>query len=153
MMKKIILRKTDITSALLRIMLAIIIFPHGAQKMLAWFGGYGFNRTMSYFTDTLGLPYWIALIVIIIEFISPILLLLGSFSRIVAASIFALFIGIILTSHLDNGFFMNWFGNQPGEGYEYHLLILTISMAIIILGPGKYTIGKLDLKQNWQQIS
>ncbi len=146
------MRKTDITSALLRIMLAIIIFPHGAQKMLAWFGGYGFKGTMSYFTDALGLPYWIALIVILIEFISPFLLILGSFSRIVASSIFALFTGIILTSHLDNGFFMNWFGNQPGEGYEYHLLILTISMAIIILGPGNYTIGKLGLKQNSHKI-
>jgi putative oxidoreductase len=79
---------------------------------------------------------------VLIEFISPFLLIIGAFTRQTAAAIFALFAGIILTSHLSNGFFMNWFGNQPGEGYEYHLLILTISLAIIVLGSGKYSIAK-----------
>ena len=147
-MKREMLQKINVASFLLRLMLALVIFPHGAQKMLGWFGGYGFNGTILYFTDTLGLPYGIALLVVLIEFISPFLLLAGNFARITAAAVFVLFTGIIVTSHLDHGFFMNWFGNQNGEGYEYHLLILTISMAIMVLGPGQFRIGSPNRKSN-----
>lgn len=141
-MKTDLSKRINVTTALLRIMLALALFPHGAQKMLGWYGGYGLDGTMKYFSGSLNLPYIVGLSVILIEFLSPFFLLLGIFSRITAASVFALFIGIVIT-HSDNGFFMNWFGNQAGEGYEYHLLILTISAAIMIIGPGKFTVGKL----------
>jgi len=139
-------QKINLGSAVLRIMLASVLFPHGAQKMLGWFGGYGFEGSMNYFTETVGLPYLIALSVILIEFLGPLLLLFGYFSKVVAALIFMLFIGIFLT-HTENGFFMNWFGNQAGEGYEYHLLVLAISLGIMVLGGGKFTLSTLFKKQ------
>lgn len=139
-------QKINLGSAILRIMLASVLFPHGAQKMLGWFGGYGFEGSMNYFTETVGLPYLIALSVILIEFLGPLLLLFGYFSKVVAALIFMLFIGIFLT-HTENGFFMNWFGNQAGEGYEYHLLVLAISLGIMVLGGGKFTLSALFKKQ------
>ncbi|MCF6132785.1 DoxX family protein [Flavobacterium wongokense] len=146
-MKTDLFKRINITMALLRIMLALALFPHGAQKMMGWYGGYGFEGTMGYFTETMKIPYIIALLVIIIEFIGPILLMLGVFTRTTSALIFALFMGIIFTSHATNGFFMNWFGTQTGEGYEYHLLILTISLAITIMGPGNLKLAKLYRKQ------
>lgn len=142
-MKNQHLDSINISNALLRISLALIIFPHGAQKMLGWFGGYGFEGTMAYFTNTLGIPFPIALLVILIEFVCPVLLVLGLFTRIASALLFTLFVGIIFSAHLEFGFFMNWFGNQKGEGYEYHLLVLAISLAIVIQGAGKFTISQL----------
>ena len=99
-------------------MLGVVIFPHGAQKLFGWFGGYGFSGTMGYFTDTVGLPWLIAFLVIILESIGALALIAGFASRILSISYLVLAIGIILTSHLEHGFFMNWFGNQSGEGYE-----------------------------------
>lgn len=52
-------------------------------------------------------------------------------------------IGAVVTSHLQNGFFMNWFGNQKGEGFEYHLLVIGLSLAVVVVGSGKYSLDKL----------
>ena len=145
-MKADFIKNLSYSSAVLRLVLALVIFPHGAQKMLGWFGGFGFEGTMNYFTGTVGLPYALGVLVILIEFCGPILLILGSFTRVTAAATFFLFGGILITSHLDNGFFMNWFGNQPGEGYEFDLLVLAMSLALTIQGPGKITITKFSRK-------
>lgn len=136
--------KNDLTGLITRLTLGLILFPHGVQKMLGMFGGYGFTGTMGFFTDKMHLPWIVGLLVIIIEFIGAISLIVGFASRIWSALIIVLFLGIIFTSHLDNGFFMNWFGNQKGEGYEYHLLIIGLSLATLINGSGKYSVdGKL----------
>ena len=132
----------DLTGLITRLTLGLILFPHGAQKAIGWFGGYGFTGTMGFFTDTLHLPWIIGFLVIIIEFIGALSLLAGFASRIWSISIIILFLGIILTSHLNNGFFMNWFGNQKGEGYEFHLLIIGLSIAILINGSGKYSVDE-----------
>ncbi|MBW4360614.1 DoxX family protein [Flavobacterium taihuense] len=144
-MKNIIFNtKNDLTGLITRLTLGLILFPHGAQKMLGMFGGYGFTGTMGFFTDTMHLPWIIGFLVIIIEFMGALSLIAGFASRIWSALIIVLFLGIIFTSHLDNGFFMNWFGNQKGEGYEYHLLIIGLSLATLINGSGKYSVdGKL----------
>lgn len=133
----------DITGLILRITLALILFPHGAQKLLGWFGGYGFKGTMGFFTGTINLPYVVGLSVILIEFFSPILLVSGFATRIAALGILGLMIGIIFTSHIHNGFFMNWAGNQPGEGFEYHLLVIGLCIALLIEGAGRYSIDRL----------
>ena len=133
----------DITGLILRITLALILFPHGAQKLLGWFGGYGFKGTMGFFTGTINLPYVVGLSVILIEFFSPILLVSGFAARIAALGILGLMIGIIFTSHIHNGFFMNWAGNQPGEGFEYHLLVIGLCIALLIEGAGRYSIDRL----------
>ena len=130
-----------------RLTLGIVLFPHGAQKMLGWFGGYGFTGTMDAFTNQMGLPWLVAFSVIFIEFFGSIFLILGLVSRLWSLAITGLFIGIIFTTHLEHGFFMNWFGNQTGEGYEYALLIIGIAMAVLINGSGKYAIDAQLIKR------
>lgn len=139
-MKKIFQTDENNTATILRIVLGLILFPHGAQKMLGWFGGYGFNGTMAFLTDTAGLPSIIAFLVIAIEFFGAIALIFGFATRIVAIGIISLFAGIIFTSHLSNGFFMNWSGNLKGEGFEYHLLVIGIAVALLVSGAGRWSI-------------
>jgi len=139
-MKKIFQTNESNASTIIRIVLGVILFPHGAQKMLGWFGGYGFSGTMSFLTHTAGLPWIIAFFVIAIEFFGAIALLFGFATRIVAAGIISLFTGIIATSHFQNGFFMNWYGNLKGEGFEFHLLIIGMAIALLVSGAGKWSI-------------
>ncbi|MBC7640994.1 MAG: DoxX family protein [Flavobacterium sp.] len=147
MKNKIFNTNNDLTGLITRLTLGLILFPHGAQKMLGMFGGYGFIGTINYFTGTLHLPWIIGFLVIIIEFVGALCFIIGFASRIWSSLTIILFIGIIFTSHLDNGFFMNWFGNQKGEGYEYHLLIIGLSLATLINGSGKYSVDRLINKQ------
>ncbi|MGG9960634.1 DoxX family protein [Ferruginibacter sp. SUN106] len=145
-MKNIFKTNNDWTGFLLRLTIGIVLFPHGAQKLLGWFGGYGFTGTMNFFTATVGLPWIIGLLVIILEFFGSILLVIGLGSRIIALSMIALSTGIIFTSHIQNGFFMNWFGNQKGEGCEYFLLLIGLSAALLLNGSGKLSLDKLLYK-------
>jgi putative oxidoreductase len=102
----------------LRAALAVVMFPHGAQKALGWWGGYGLEGTLGFFTQQVGLPYALALFVIGLELLGPVLLVLGLGTRAVAAGFVALMVGAIATTHAQHGFFMNWFGQQKGEGFE-----------------------------------
>jgi putative oxidoreductase len=145
-MKNIFKTNNDWTGLILRLTIAIVIFPHGAQKLMGWFGGYGFTGTMNFFTATVGLPWIIGFVVILLEFFGSILLLLGLVSRIIAMGMIALAIGIIFTSHIQNGFFMNWFGNQKGEGYEYFLLVMGLSVSLLFNGSGRLSIDKFIQK-------
>jgi putative oxidoreductase len=122
---------------ILRVTLAVVMFPHGAQKLLGWFGGHGFAATMSSFTEGMGLPWIVALAVILIESLGSIALLLGFATRVMAAGIGAVMIGAIVTVHAQHGFFMNWSGAQQGHGFEYHLLVLGIVGALLITGGGR----------------
>jgi len=139
-MRKIFQTNESNAAVIIRVVLGIILFPHGAQKMLGWFGGYGFNGTMGFLTGTAGLPWIIAFLVIAIEFFGAIALIVGFATRIVAVGIISLFTGIIVTSHLQNGFFMNWYGNLKGEGYEFHLLVIGIAIALLVSGAGKWSV-------------
>jgi putative oxidoreductase len=135
--------KTDTQNSMLtiqRALLGAVMFPHGAQKLFGWFGGYGFDGTMKFLTDTVHLPSPIALLVIVAESIGALLLIAGLGTRIAALGISAVMVGAVLTSHGSVGFFMNWFGNQPGEGYEYHLLALALSVPLVIAGGGRYAL-------------
>src|SRR5919202_2817140 len=137
-MKQLIFYTTnDWLGFLLRLTMGLIMLPHGAQKMLGAFGGYGFNATMTFFTQTMKLPWLIAFLVIIIEFGGAIGLLLGFASKVWAIGLIVVMIGAISTTSGQNGFFMNWFGNQTGEGFEYHLLVIGICLAILLTGSGK----------------
>jgi len=139
-MKKIFQTNENTTATIIRIVLGAILFPHGAQKLLGWFGGYGFSGTMGFLTGTAGLPWVVAFLVITIEFFGALALLLGFATRVVAIGIIVLFAGIIFTSHLNNGFFMNWSGQLQGEGYEYHLLVIGMALALLISGAGKWSV-------------
>lgn len=139
------------TFVVLRIILGLVIFPHGAQKLMGWFGGFGFTGTMNFFTETVGLPWIIGFGVIIIEFFGSIAMIAGMGTRIIAASYIILALGIMFTSHVQNGFFINWLGNQPGEGFEYFILWIALSFALLINGGGSYSVDKLLVKANAMQ--
>jgi putative oxidoreductase len=149
MIKKLLLTDNSNLSALIaRIFLGFLLWPHGAQKLLGLFGGYGFKGTMGFFTETLHLPYIVGLLVIIIEFFGALSMLLGFATRFWSISIIVIFIGMIVTTNIDNGFFMNWFGNQKGEGFEYHLLILGLALITLISGGGKFSLDLLYIKKS-----
>jgi putative oxidoreductase len=120
-----------------RLTLGLVMFSHGAQKVLGWFGGHGFNGTLGFFTGTLHVPALLASLVILGEFLGSLGLIVGAFSRIAALGIVAIMAGAIFMVHQGNGFFMNWSGSQKGEGFEYHLLVLGLAFVIAIAGAGK----------------
>jgi putative oxidoreductase len=137
--------KTDESWApvVLRVMLAAVMFPHGAQKLLGWFGGHGFEGTLGFFTHQMGLPWIVAFLVIIGESLGSLALAAGLLTRFTAASFIVIMIGAIVTSHLPHGFFMNWFGQQQGEGFEYHLLVIGMSAALVLTGAGAWSLDRV----------
>ena len=136
------LLRTDASPApiALRLALAATMFPHGAQKALGWFGGYGWDGTMGFLTGQIGMPAPAAAVVILLEFLGPLLLLAGLGTRLVALGFAGIMVGAILTVHLDHGMFMNWTGQQAGEGIEYHLLVIGASLALVFAGGGRWSL-------------
>jgi len=139
------LTATEPTTAplILRITYALVLWPHGAQMVLGWFGGYGYTGTMQYLTTQAGLPHLIAVLVIFLEFFGSLFILFGFLTRITAAACIVLFIGMILTVHEQFGFFMNWYGNMKGEGFEYHLFGMGILLALVISGAGRASLDNI----------
>jgi putative oxidoreductase len=139
------LLQTDdrVSTLLLRLGLGAVFFPHGAQKVLGWFGGYGFAGTMGSFTSQMHIPAPFAFLAIAAESAGAVGLILGLFTRVAAFGICTTMLVAIATVHAHNGFFMNWSGNQKGEGFEYHLLAITIAVAVIILGGGKFSADRM----------
>ena len=136
-----LLKTNDSVSTFIsRVALGIVMFPHGAQKALGWFGGYGFHGTMGFFTGQMHIPALFAFLAIAAEFAGSIGLITGLLSRVSAFGIAVNMVVAILTVHAANGFFMNWYGNQKGEGFEYHLLTLGLALAVIVAGGGKWSI-------------
>ena len=136
----------NIGFSIARITLGLVLFPHGAQKMLGLFGGFGFSSTIEFFSQQMGLPLIVGFSVIAIEFFGSMSLILGLLSRCWAIAIIGMFIGIIFTTQLQHGFFMNWFGNQEGEGYEYSILIIGLALSILINGSGGFALDNIIIK-------
>jgi putative oxidoreductase len=136
--------KTDdsLGPTILRVSLGTVMFAHGAQKALGWFGGYGYGATMDYLTGPGGLPWLIAFLVIAIELVGSLALIAGAGGRAAALGVGAVMLGAILTVHAKVGFFMNWGGAQPGEGYEYHLLAIALAAGVVIAGSGAYSVDR-----------
>ena len=124
-----------------RLALGITLFPHGAQKLFGWFGGYGYTATMGFLTSQIHLPWVIALLVILIEFFGSLFLIFGFLTRVAAFAIMASFLGVLFAVHIGNGFFMNW-DMQPnhGEGYEYFILLFGLVIIPLIAGGGKASV-------------
>jgi len=133
----------DVVPFFLRLTLGLVMFPHGAQKLLGWFGGYGFEGTMGYLTGPIGLPLGLALLVVVAEFFGAIALVMGFFGRVAALGVGAVMTGAIFTVHRPHGFFMNWGGQQAGEGFEYHLLVLGIVVTLLLRGSGAVSLDRL----------
>lgn len=150
MLKKIIeTNNRNLVAFILRLTLGVVIFPHGAQKLLGAFGGYGYDGTMGFFTQTMGLPWIIGFLVILIEFFGAILLLAGLAGRVMAFCISIVMLGVVFTSHIQYGFFQNWSGKQGGEGIEFFILAIGISIALIVSGSGKWSVDAL-LQAGWK---
>ena len=132
----------DVALTTLRLVLGVIFFAHGAQKMLGWFGGFGFHATMGFFAH-LGMPAPVAFLVICTEFFGGLGLIVGLLTRIAALGIGAEMIGAIFLVHLPNGFFMNWTGHQKGEGFEYHLLVIAIAATLLLRGAGAFSLDRV----------
>jgi putative oxidoreductase len=143
MFKKLTATTDDPVLTILRLVLGIVFFFHGAQKMLGWFGGYGFSGTMNFFTHNMGIPAAFAFLAIAAEFFGSLGLILGLLARVAASGIMVNMVVAIAMVHHANGIFMNWFGNQKGEGYEYHLLAIAIALAIVIRGAGAFSIDRM----------
>ena len=137
-----LLLKTDNDGSglLLRFVLGVIFFVHGAQLTLGWFGGYGFSGTMGFFTETLHIPAPLAFLAIVAKFAGGIGLMFGFLTRLAALGIGANMLVAVTMVHAQYGFFMNWSGSQKGEGFEYHLLAIAIAIALVVRGGGKWAV-------------
>lgn len=130
----------DATIAILRLVLGIVFFAHGAQKALGWWGGGGYSGTMQFFTQQLNIPPFFAMVAIAAEFIGGIALIAGFLGRIAALAIIVQMIVAVVLVHLPYGFFMNWQGSKPGEGFEYHLLAMALGLAVLVKGSGRWSV-------------
>jgi putative oxidoreductase len=137
----------NVSTLLLRLLLGVVFFPHGAQMALGWFGGYGFSGTMGFFTGTLHIPAPFAFLAIAAQFAGAIALILGLFTRVAALGIAVNMLVAVAMVHAQYGWFMNWFGNQKGEGFEYHLLAIGIAIVLMIRGGGKWAADTVI--ENW----
>ncbi len=142
MLQRLTNTANDLVLAFARLVLGIVFFAHGAQKMLGWFGGYGFSNTMSAFTQG-GMPTPLAFFMIFVEFFGGLSLLLGLLSRLAGLGITALMVGAIAMVHGRFGFFMNWMGQQKGEGFEFHLLAIALAVLILVRGAGAFSVDRL----------
>lgn len=146
MLRNLLRTPDDKVLTLLRVVLAIVVFPHGAQKMLGWFGGFGPSGTLGFLTTQMHIPYAIALLVFVGEFFAPIALFFGFLGRLSALAIAIDFVTVASKAHVQNGFFMNWGGQQKGEGYEFFILLVGIAIALTIRGSGAWSIDRLIAK-------
>ncbi len=139
---KTLMRTSDDAGALIaRIFLAVVIFPHGAQLTLGWFGGQPLWGTLEYFAR-MGTPKPVAALVCLAQLLGPLGLLVGLLGRLAALGIAAVMVGAIAMVHWQVGFFMNWLGKQKGEGYEYHLLAIGLALVVLVKGSGRWSLDR-----------
>ena len=136
---------TDNSKAItiLRLVLGIVFLAHGSQKMLGWFGGYGFHGTMHFFTGVMHIPAAFAFLAIAAEFFGGLGLILGLLTRVAAFGIAVNMLVAIVTVHAQFGFFANWYGTQKGEGFEFHLLVLAMCAFLMLKGAGAFSVDRL----------
>jgi putative oxidoreductase len=139
-MKRFLSTDDSWAGLVVRLTVGLVIFPHGAQKLFGWFGGQGLSSTLGFFSGQLGIPTPIALLVIIAESLGALALVAGFLTRASALGLATVMLGAIFMAHLPNGFFMNWFGNQRGEGFEYHLLVIGMTLALAVVGAGRFSL-------------
>lgn len=140
MFKKIVETQDDTALFVLRLLLGIVFFPHGMQKVFGWFGGPGFSVAMEGFTVKMGIPAAFAFLAILAESAGSLGLITGFLTRIAAFGISCNMVVAVAMIHYKNGFFMNWFGKQSGEGFEYHILVIAITIALMMKGGGRWSV-------------
>ncbi len=143
MIRKLTATDNDIATTILRLVLGVVFFAHGAQKVLGWFGGYGFTGTMAFFTGMMHIPAVFAFLAILAEFLGGLGLIFGLLTRVAAFGISCNMVVAVAMIHHQFGFFMNWAGTQKGEGFEFHLLALAITVFLMIRGAGAVSVDRL----------
>jgi putative oxidoreductase len=147
MIKRLLQTTNDPVLTIIRLTLGVVFFAHGAQKALGWFGGYGFAETLGALSK-MGMPVSLGLFVILTEFLGSLALICGVFARVASGAIMLLMAGAIAMVHAQFGFYMNWFGQQKGEGFEYHLLAIGLAAVVLIRGAGALSIDGLLRNSN-----
>ena len=147
-MSKLLHTHVDWTLMWLRVVVGSVMFAHGAQKALGWYGGNGFDASMQGLT-TMGIPAPLAVVAIFTEFFGAIALVAGLLGRIAALGIAIEMIVAVLLVHLPYGFFMNWSGMAAGEGFEYHILLIGAAIPVIVRGSGAWSVD-LWLDRWWK---
>lgn len=142
MFRKLIATSDDRVATLLRVVLGLVMFPHGAQKVFGWFGGGGLEGTMGFMTGVVGVPAALAALAIAAEFLGSLGLIAGLFTRVAGFGILSVMVVAALTVHWSNGFFMNWTGAQAGEGFEFHILAAVIALAVMVKGGGALSLDR-----------
>lgn len=142
LIKKLIRTSPEVAPFVARIFLGLVIFPHGAQKILGIWGGHGLSAMMESFQTWFGIPPFVSVLVAFAEFFGAIALVLGLFGRFMASSILLVMLGAIYFV-VNDFFFMNWYSQPRGEGFEFHLLAIGLAIIVIIRGSGKYSIDDL----------
>lgn len=127
------------TATVARLALGVTMLPHGLQKTVGWFGGYGFTDTMHWFTDTMHVPWIFGFAAIVAESVGALALIAGFATRIAAFGVGAVFVTAVAMIHHQFGFFMNWEGSQSGEGIEYFILGLALVSIVLIRGGGRFS--------------
>lgn len=130
----------DWVVATARIVLGVVLFAHGAQKLLGWYGGPGLRNTLQTLTSYVKLPKALAVLVVLLEFFGGLALIVGFFSRLAALGILAVMLGAIATVHYAHGLFTNWAGEKKGHGFEYHLLAIALALVVITKGGGAFSL-------------
>lgn len=142
MWRRLLATESDLGALLTRVALGVVMFPHGAQKVLGWWGGYGLSGTVETFTEKMGIPLPLALAAIGAEFLGSLGLVVGLGTRVAAFGI-GVTMAVAATMHAGNGFFMNWYGAQEGEGFEYHLLAIGMAAALVVRGAGALSLDRV----------
>ncbi|MBX3262040.1 MAG: DoxX family protein [Labilithrix sp.] len=142
LLQRVIATDDRIAPAVARLALGLVMLPHALQKVLGWFGGPGLSGAYSAFTTKMGIPGPLAFLAIAAELLGAVGLVLGLLTRAAAAAIVAVMLGAVAIVHLPHGFFMNWSGQQAGEGFEYHVLAIALGVVCLIAGGGRASIDR-----------
>ncbi|MBZ5589615.1 MAG: DoxX family protein [Acidobacteriia bacterium] len=144
MFERLLRTENDAVSLVLRLALGVMMFPHGAQKVLGWFGGYGLAGTWGWMTGQQHIPAIFAALAITAESAGALGLIVGLLGRVAAFGIgVEMVVAAFVGHHVANGFFMNWSGRQAGEGFELHLLTVAIAAALVVRGSGALSLDRL----------
>jgi putative oxidoreductase len=142
MLQKLLTTPKSHALAVVRVALGVVVFAHGAQKALGWFGGSGPSGTIGFFDQALGVPAALTVLVIAAEFLGGLGLIIGALGRVAAAGVIAVMLGAVALVHFQNGFFMNWSGQQAGQGFEFHFLAIAMAAAVMLRGSGAFSVDR-----------
>ena len=130
----------DLGLLVLRIGLGIVMIIHGGMKAFGWFDGPGLQGWVGYM-QSVGVPAPLAWLAMLVELAGGLGVLLGVLTRVAALGFAVNMMFAIVTVHWEAGFLMNW-GSVAGrgEGWEFSFALLTASIALALMGPGRYSL-------------